>query len=81
MDKTLKEELIIFGIPEDEIKNYCSDLYVLETHNSKEFFDKYPQKNINRVRSDVKGQSWYGKMFYDIPFAYYEYYEKKVRQL
>ena len=65
----LKKDL---GLPESSFSGHESDLYVLNDRPEigqwlKKNYRWY--KNVVHSHSNVKGQDWYGKNFYDIPFA------------
>ncbi len=80
LDMTWKKLLQeMFNIPEENMNNYCSDLHILFSEEVwKWLMDNYefPQ-NIKVQLSNVKGQSWYGKQFIEIPFVYTEYHTKR----
>ena len=70
MEKTIKEILLEMGMEENEIDNHCSDLYVKKNDISTSFVNEYEFKqNVTTFRDQIEGQIWY-----DIPFAYSEYY-------
>ena len=77
-DMTLKEKIIkALEIPEDNFSNSSNDLMILysdEVMNWLKANYEFPQ-NIKVDTSNVKGQSWYGKRFIEIPFAYEEFYK------
>jgi len=56
-----------------EFNTYVTDLYILpQTQREQHNLQNYLQtKKINYEwsYSDVKGQSWYGKIFVEIPFG------------
>ena len=78
---TLKEELKQkLNIPEDDFSNHCSDLYLLWTKESEQYLRSNYEywSNVEIYTSNVKGQEWFGKRFFDIPFAYTEYHTKSI---
>jgi len=73
MEKTIYEKLLELGIKENEIDTHCSDIYVLKNEISDSFVNDYPFKNIVTIfRSELDN-----KRYYEIPFAYEEYYNKR----
>jgi len=69
---TIKEELIQLGMKPEEIDNHCSDLYVKKNAISEKFVSEYEFKNIVKTFvDDIEHKLWY-----EIPFAYTEYYKK-----
>ena len=57
------------------IDNHYSDLYVRITNETSKIIEKYGFKNnVTRFRSNLTGQMWY-----DIPFAFDPYWEKRTR--
>lgn len=69
---TIKEDLINLGMEENEIDHHCSDLYVKKNSISDKFVSEYEFKNIvTTFRDDIDHILWY-----EIPFAYTEYYNK-----
>jgi len=69
----MNQELLKLGIKEEEIGSWCSDLHVLKNEISTKFIDEYRYKqNVTTFRSQIDGLIWY-----DIPFAYVEYYSKR----
>lgn len=72
-NKTIKEQLLILGMKENEIGNWCSDLHVLKNATSEKFINEYEFKNnVTTFRSEIDNLIWY-----DIPFAYTEYYKER----
>jgi len=70
---TIKEQLIQLGMEPEEIGNHCSDLYVKKNAISEKFVAGYEFKNIVKTFvDDIEHKLWY-----EIPFAYPEYYNKK----
>ena len=73
MEKTIKEQLLELGMKQEEIDNHCSDLYVLKNSISEKFVSEYKFKSIVKpFRSEIDGKIWY-----DMPFAYVEYYKNR----
>jgi len=73
MIKTIKQQLSELGMKEEELGNYCSDLHVLKNSISESFVSGYEFKqNVKPFRSELDGKIWY-----DIPFAYTEYYKNR----
>jgi hypothetical protein len=71
---TDKEKLLSMGMKEEEISNWCSDLYVKKNEISEKFVSEYEFKmNVKTFVSQIDKKIWY-----EIPFAYTEYYYKKV---
>lgn len=70
---TTKERLIQLGMKENEIDSHCSDLYVKVNSISKKFVESEYQfpKNVTTFIDNIDHVRWY-----DIPFAYEEYYTK-----
>jgi len=72
---TIREQLLKMGMQPEQIDNHCSDLYVLKNEISTEFVNNYEFKSIvTKFRSEIDGLIWY-----EIPFAYTEYYEERNR--
>lgn len=72
-DLTVREQLLEAGIKEDELGNWCSDLYVKVTPISEKFIDNYEFKcNVTKFICNIDKELWY-----DIPFAYTEYHTKR----
>lgn len=63
------------NLPETSFNNHCSDLYVLKTPEVTKWLNENYEYMCNVVDSysNVEDQPWYGKRFYDIPFAFQEY--------
>ena len=73
MNKTIKEQLLELGMKPEEIDSHCSDLYVLKNSISDKFVSSYEFKqNVKSFRSELDGKIWY-----EIPFAYTEYYKNR----
>ena len=73
--KTLREQMLAAGITEDQLGNWCSDLYVLKTPESTKVLESYEFKsNVTTFVSEVAPHvAWY-----EIPFAYTEYHKKPM---
>ena len=70
---TIKQQLLNLGMKEEEIGNWCSDLHVLKNDISTKFINEYEFKqNVKTFRSEIDGSIWY-----DVPFAYSEYYNER----
>jgi hypothetical protein len=68
LKEQMKKEL---NLTDDVFSHYATDLYVLY---SKEIYNWLKQhyeffNNIEIHTGDVNGNSWYGKLFIEIPFA------------
>ena len=73
MNKTIKEQLLELGMKPEEIDSHCSDLYVLKNSISDKFVSEYEFKSIvTTFRSELDKKLWY-----EIPFAYTEYYKNR----
>jgi hypothetical protein len=73
--KTLKQQIKeALNLDESMFSNWSSDLYILYTPEVEKYLkDNYKfYSNVRLSYSNVKGQSWYVKRFFDIPFAYTE---------
>lgn len=61
------------GLPDDHIDSHCSDLYLLPSKECSQSqiaeWAKEQGLTPKGSYSNVKGQSWYGKHFIEIPFA------------
>jgi hypothetical protein len=67
---TLFDRILMDKIPYD---NHCSDLYIPVNEKTKKLMENYEFKeNVHTFTSNIDGGSWY-----DIPFAYAPYWEKK----
>lgn len=69
----LKEEIQQkFNLSEDHFSRHESDLYILPANASQskliEAFLKESKISFCLAYSDVKGQTWYGKKFIEVPF-------------
>lgn len=71
--KTVKEQLLELGMNENEIDNHESDLYVLKNEISVKWLATYEHKNSVTIFIDEIDKVYW----YDIPFAYSEYRNKK----
>lgn len=68
---TLEQQLLNAGIPKEQIDHHESDLYVLKTSDSMKILDTYEFKgNIETFISQT--EPYKGKIWFDIPFAYYK---------
>ena len=68
--KTLREILLDAGMKKEELDNHCDDLYVKVNEISKKIINNYEFKNnVTTFTDDIEHKLWY-----DIPFAYPEYY-------
>lgn len=75
--ETLREQLLAAGMTEDQLGNWSSDLYVLKTPISTKVLESYEFKsNVTTFRSET--EPYKGKIWYEIPFAYVEHYQKKT---
>jgi len=74
MTKTVKQQLLELGMKPEQIDSHCSDLYVLKNPISDKFVSEYQFKNIvTTFRSELNRiEAWY-----EIPFAYTEYYDER----
>lgn len=69
---TIREQLLKLGMRPEEIDNHSSDLYVLKNSISEKFVSEYEFKmNVTIFRDNIEGKIWY-----EIPFAYTEHYNK-----
>lgn len=73
---SLKEDIKKkFNLCERELQHYCADLQILPRSQEQLIeimaFIKGGDWRPIIYRSDVKGQSWYGRAFIEVPFAYY----------
>ncbi len=70
---TIKEQLIQLGMKPEEIDNHCSDLYVKKNAISEKFVAEYEFKqNVKTFTDEIEHKIWY-----EIPFAYAEYYNER----
>lgn len=69
LKKAIKEAL---NVPESDFSNWASDLHVLWTPEREKWLKENYKFwcNVRKVRANVKGHEWFGKTFFDIPFAY-----------
>jgi hypothetical protein len=66
--------MIFDTIKENNIEwsNHCSDLYIPVNHLTRYIVSQYQYKqNVKTFISQIDGKLWY-----DIPFAYYPFFEK-----
>lgn len=69
---SIYKRLLKAGIPLD---NHESDLYAKVTEESERIIKTYEFKeNVTRFTSNIDGQRWF-----DIPFAFDPFWEKKVK--
>jgi hypothetical protein len=68
----------LLNVPDSDLRNHCSDLYLLHTPEREKWLRENYEYwvNIRIVTANVKGGDWYGKRFFDIPFAFTEYHTK-----
>jgi hypothetical protein len=60
-----------------EFDNHCSDLYIPVNEQTQELVNNYQYKNsVTAFISNIDQKLWY-----DIPFAYYPYYDIPVRKI
>ena len=73
--RSLFEECVARGIP---ISSHCSDLYMKRTMESIELLKHYEleKKNATVFTSQIKGEGFW----YDVPFAYDPYWDKRKAQ-
>jgi len=75
--KTLREQMLAAGMQPDQLDNWCSDLYVLKNDISSKVLESYEwKKNVTTFKAKV--EPYKGRMWYDIPFGYAEYFEDKT---
>lgn len=75
MELTIYQQLLELGMKKEELSSYCSDLYVKKNAISDEFVKNYEFKNsVRTFKSQIDGKVWY-----DIPLAYSEYFNKRIR--
>lgn len=73
MTMTIKQQLLLAGMKENEIDNHESDLYVLKNEVSTKFIESYEFKsNVTTFIDEIDNVQWY-----DFPFAYSEHHNKK----
>ena len=68
----LREQLQAqFGLPDDSFDTYMSDLYVLYRDDVWQWIQQHYKfaRSCRIESSNVKGQSWFGKRFINIPFG------------
>jgi hypothetical protein len=72
-DKSMKELLLDAGVPEEDIRTWCSDIHVKSTEASRGVLETYRYKNnVKPFVSRLDKTQWF-----DIPFAYPEYHSKR----
>jgi hypothetical protein len=64
--------MLAAGITEDQLGNWCSDLYVLKTPESTKVLEAYEFKS-NVTTFVSQAEPYKGKIWYEIPFAYVEH--------
>lgn len=70
--KTIKEQLLLLGLKENEIDSHQSDLYVIKNAISEKWLGSYEYKgNVTTFISEIDNKTWY-----DIPFGNSEYFIK-----
>lgn len=73
---SIMEKLIEAGIKPEEISSHESDLYVKKNQISEKVLADYEFKqNVSTFISQIDGQPWY-----EVPFAYEPFWEKKLKQ-
>lgn len=67
-------ELVRLGIDIKDINHNQTDLQILKSNKNDLILDKLILNKLlhNRVThlSNIEGQSWYGKYFYEFPFCF-----------
>ena len=81
---TLKEQIKqALNTREENFSNHNTDLHILYAKSIdtwlKENYEFY--KNVIVRHSNVRDQSWYGKAYIDIPFAYEEYITNRKKHI
>ena len=75
MEKSMKELLLEAGVKSEDIRTWCSDIYVKSTEASRAVLETYRFKNnVKPFVSRLDKTQWF-----DIPFAYNEYHTKGVK--
>ena len=69
--RSIYEEMKALGIP---IGNHYSDLYVLATPESEAVLKRHKEHSYSMFKSRIDGE-----MYFDIPFAYEPYWEKRQK--
>lgn len=85
---TMRDDFLKAGMKPEEISNWCSDLYVLKNEISEKIISEYEFKknvstfleNCNCDKPHKRGETcnFVRRTWYDIPFAYTEYYSKRT---
>ena len=76
---TPRETLLSLGMKPEEIDNHYSDLYVLKNDISTKFVNGLyadQKRNVTTFVSQIDKKVWY-----DMPFMYEEYYEKRKKEM
>ena len=76
---TNRETLLSLGMKPEEIDNHYSDLYVLKNETSTKFVNGLcvdQKRNVTTFVSQIDKKVWY-----DMPFMYEEYYEKRKKEM
>jgi hypothetical protein len=76
---TNRETLLSLGMKPEEIDNHYSDLYVLKNDISTKFVNGLcvdQKRNVTTFVSQIDKKVWY-----DMPFMYEEYYEKRKKEM
>lgn len=79
--QTLKERIKkALNVPETDFANHCSDLHLKYSHDREKWLRENYEFwcNVKIYTANVKESEWYGKRFFDIPFAYTEYHTKGI---
>ena len=67
-DITIYQKIVKAGI---EFDNHCSDLYIPVTKETTKLIDAYRfKRNVTKFKNQIDG-----RQFYEVPFAYDEYYK------
>lgn len=80
-EKSLYQMLLDQGVPQTDIGNHYSDLYVRVTRKTEEIIQDYIQRNGLKgmpevFRSNIAGEGYW----YDIPFAYIPFWEERMKK-
>lgn len=68
----LYDECIKRGL---KIDSHCSDLYIEITEESRELISTYEHRgSVTAFKSNIDGSRWY-----DVPFAYSPYWDKRIK--
>jgi hypothetical protein len=76
---TNRETLLSMGMETEELDNHYSDLYVLKNDISTKFVNGLcvdQKRNVTTFVSQIDKKVWY-----DMPFMYEEYYEKRKKEM